>query len=92
MNQLNQDGALDPNNLPPEIQKAMQQALKQLGQGEGPDAEQLKQLLEALENNQDQLLDLAKAIGPERAHPPNLADQFQPGELGGLDPGPLRNC
>ena len=50
MNQLNQDGVLDPNNLPPEIQKAMQQALKQLDQGEGPDAEQLKQLLEALEN------------------------------------------
>ena len=62
MNQLNQDGALDPNNLPPELQKAMQQALKQLGQGEGPDAEQLKQLLEALENNQDQLLDLARQL------------------------------
>ena len=89
MNQLNQDGALDPNNLPPELQKAMQQALKQLGQGEGPDAEQLKQLLEALEKNQDQLLDLARQLAQKGLIPPNLADQFQPGELGGLDPGPL---
>ena len=67
----------------------MQQALKQLGQGEGPDAEQLKQLLEALENNQDQLLDLARQLAQKGLIPPNLADQFQLGEQGGLDPGPL---
>ena len=88
MNQLNQDGAMTPTICRPNF-KAMQLALKQLGQGEGPDAEQLKQLLEALENRQDQLLGLARQLAQKGLIPPNLADQFQPGELGGLDPGPL---
>ena len=89
MNQLHQQGALDPNNLPPELQKAMQQALKQLAQGGGPDGEQLKQMLDALKNNQDQLLDLAKDLAQKGLIPPDLADQFKPGDFGGLDPGPL---
>ena len=88
MQQLAKAGALDPENLPPELKKAMAEAMKQLAKGEGPDAQQLKQLLEALENNQDQLKDLAKLLGQKGLIPPNLADQFKPGQ-GGIDPGPL---
>ncbi len=88
MQQLAKAGALDPENLPPELKKAMAEAMKQLVKGEGPDAQQLKQLLEALENNQDQLKDLAKLLGQKGLIPPNLADQFKPGQ-GGIDPGPL---
>ena len=88
MQQLAKAGALDPENLPPELKKAMAEAMKQLANGEGPDAQQLKQLLEALENNQDQLKDLAKLLGQKGLIPPNLADQFKPGQ-GGIDPGPL---
>jgi hypothetical protein len=88
MQQLAKAGALDPENLPPELKKAMAEAMKQLAKGDGPDAQQLKQLLEALENNQDQLKDLAKLLGQKGLIPPNLADQFKPGQ-GGIDPGPL---
>ena len=87
MQQLAKAGALDPENLPPELKKAMAEAIKQLAKGEGPDAQQLKQLLEALENNQGQLKNLAKLLGQKGLIPPNLADQFKPGQ-GGINRGP----
>ena len=88
MQQLAKEGALDPENLPPELQKAMAEAMKQLAKGEGPDAQQLKKLLEALENNQDQLKDLAKQLAQKGLIPPDMANQFKEGQ-GGIDPGPL---
>ena len=90
MQQLAKEGALDPENLPPDLQKAMGEAMKQLAKGKGPDAQQMKQLLEALENNQDQLKNLAKQLAQKGLIPPDMANQFKkgPGE-GGMDPGPL---
>ena len=90
MQQLAKEGALDPENLPPELQKAMAEAMKQLAKGEGPDAQQLKQLLETLENNQDQLKNLAKQLAQKGLIPPDMANQFKEGlGEGGMDPGPL---
>ena len=64
--------------------------MKQLAKGKGPDAQQMKQLLEALENNQDQLKNLAKQLAQKGLIPPDMANQFKEGTgEGGMDPGPL---
>ena len=88
MQQLDKEGVLDPENFPAELQKAMDEAMKQMGNGECPNPQQLQQFLKALKNNQGQLKNLAKQLAQKGLIPPDIADQFKPGQ-GGIDPGPL---
>ena len=94
LGELAKKGALNPENLPEELRQALEEALKQAGQQnngkgeEGLDKEQLKKLLEALGENKEALMDLAKKLMDNGLIPPQLADQLNKGGQG-FDPGPL---
>ncbi len=94
LGELAKKGALKPENLPEELKQALKEALKQAGQQnngkgeEGLDKEQLKKLLEALGENKEALMDLAKKLMDNGLIPPQLADQLNKGGQG-FDPGPL---
>jgi hypothetical protein len=94
LGELAKKGALKPENLPEELKQALEEALKQAGQqnnGEGEgglEQEQLEKLLEALGENKEALMDLAKKLMDNGLIPPQLADQLDKGEQG-FDPGPL---
>ena len=85
---LLEQGALDPNNLPDDLAEALKDAAN------GLDPEQLKQLMNALGDNEEQLRDLAEKLMDNGLIPPNqlqdLAQRFNPGEgLGEIDPADL---
>ena len=86
MEQLAQKGALDPSKLPPGLQKAAEEAMKQIAKGGVPDAGQIAQMMKALEGNKGELMKMAQALA-QKGLLPNPGDFFnqgqQPGQGGG---------
>ena len=97
LKEMAENGALDPDKLPPELKEMMKELAQNQNGGEGGQGnqpqmnpEQMKQLLEALGDNKDELMDLAKRMMENGLIPPDLAQRMQPGgEGGGLDPNQL---
>jgi len=96
LKEMAENGALDLDKLPPEVKEMLKEMAENQNGGEGGqggqpqmDPEQMKKLLEAMGENKDELMDLAKRMMENGLIPPDLAQRMQPGEGGGMDPNQL---
>ena len=96
LDQLAKQGTLDPSKLPPGLQKAAEEAMKQIAKGGMPDAGQVAQMMKALEGNKGELLQMAQALAQKGLlpNPGDFMNGLQPGKgegMRGLDPDALGN-
>ena len=98
LKEMAKNGALDPDKLTPELKEMMKELAQNQNQNDGEgdqgnqpqmNPEQMKQLLEALGENKEELMNLAKRMMENGLIPPDLAQEMQPGEGGGMDPNQL---
>jgi tetratricopeptide (TPR) repeat protein len=95
LGELKEQGALDPEKMPPEMQEALREAMEELMKqahkekgGPGMDPKQMEQLMEVLGQNKEALMNLAKKLKDQGLIPPDMAKKMMEG-MKGMDPGPL---